>query len=243
MFKWFVSLLLIGLTGCVAQNDLSQRTLTNEQVVRSSGNASEIIRLYKQQLQKEEDDQVRQKLIASYLQINDYESAQFYLTPLLSKHPHDGEINKLAGQAALGLGKFEQAHSYLTQAYNVMPEDAQLLNLVGILYSVQGQFPEARRWFERSRNAMADDATVKNNLSILDLLDNDYESARDRLESLRAKERLQEKAKVTLSIAYAKLGLFKPFRQLVPNMTTEESAILFQQLKTLDMHAVNSYAQ
>lgn len=243
MSKWVSVFVLILLTGCVSQNELSQRKLTNEQVIRSSGNASEIIRMYKQQLQQQEDVEVRQKLVASYLRINDYESAQFYLDPLLKSSPHDGEVNKLAGQAALGLGKYEQAQVYLTQAYNVIPDDAEVLNLIGILYSLQGKVPEARRWFERSRNAMVDDATVKNNLSILDLLEHDYESARDRLESLRAKERLGDKAKVTLSIAYAKLGLYKPFRQLVPDMTTEESAILYQQLKTLDMHAVNSFVQ
>jgi Flp pilus assembly protein TadD, contains TPR repeats len=213
------------------------KTLTNEQVLESSGNDLEIIDLYKNQLKEKESEEVRIKLVKRYLEIKDYDSARFYLAPLLqqfdAKDPTASNVLLLAGKVSLGLEQWAEARKHLTKVQQLAPSNSESANLLGILSAREGNFTVAREWFNHARSNMADDRTIKNNLALLDVFEERYTEALRRLQPVPDLRQLSDRTRVTLSLIYAKTDQYSAFEVLTDNMAKSDRVSLYQQLQAL----------
>ncbi|WP_025673479.1 tetratricopeptide repeat protein [Salinivibrio socompensis] len=234
-----VAVCIVGLVGCAGAQPPEKKTLTNEQVLESSGNDREIIGLYKRELKQKESAQTRIKLVKRYLHIKDYDSAGFYLSPLLQKREQDGqptsEVRLLAGKVAMGLERWQTAVSQLKEVQQRDPNNSESANLLGILAARKGDLVDARQWFNQARMNMADDRTIKNNLALIDVLEENFTGALRRLKPLPELSELSDKTRITLSLIYAKTNQRSAFDVLTPNMDNKERIGLYQQLQALPM--------
>jgi len=239
-----VAVCIVALSGCAASQSPEEKTLTNEQVLESSGNDREIIELYKRELKQHESAQTRIKLVKRYLRIKDYDSAEFYLTPLLSVAEQDvrmtSEVLLLSGKVAMGLEQWQIARNRLESVQQLNPHDSGSANLLGILAARQGDLVEARQWFNQARKNMAEDRTIKNNLALIDVLEQDYASAMRRLEPLPDLRQLSDRTRVTLSLIYAKTDQRDAFEILTADMGHSEQDALYRQLRALPIGDLSS---
>lgn len=243
--RWaLVAACIMALSGCAASQPPEQKTLTNEQVLESSGNDREIIELYKRELKQKESSQTRIKLVKRYLHIKDYDSADFYLSPLLQKTEQDAQpisqIGLLAGKVAMGLEQWQTAALRLKEVQQRDPNDSESANLLGILAAREGDLTDARQWFNQARKNMANDRTIKNNLALIDVLEQDLTGALRRLEPLPELSELSDKTRITLSLIYAKTNQRSAFDALTSRMESEEQAVLYQQLQALPVADLSS---
>lgn len=246
--RWLMmTMLVLFITGCAGNQPPEKEKLTNAKVLESSGNDSEIIDLYKRELKVKESNETRIKLVKRYLQIKDYDSAEFYLSPLM-KHKEDNASNRshillLAGQIAIGLEQREKAYSLLEKVQRLTPDDSESANLLGILAAKKGELILAREWFNQARMNMADDRTVKNNLALVDVFERDYISALRRLQPLPELRQLSNQTRVTLSLIYAKTDQLSAFEVLTGDMAKDEQVVLFRQLRELPMADLSTFLE
>ncbi|OOE37682.1 tetratricopeptide repeat protein [Salinivibrio kushneri] len=235
--RLLVPSLALIITGCVGSAPPQEKTLTNEQVLESSGNDIEIIDFYKNQLKEKESEEVRIKLVKRYLEIKDYDSARFYLIPLLqqfdAKDPTASNVLLLAGKISLGLEQWAEARKHLNKVQQLAPSNSESANLLGILSAREGNFTVAREWFNHARSNMADDRTIKNNLALLDVFEERYTEALRRLQPVPDLRQLSDRTRVTLSLVYAKTDQYSAFEVLTDNMGKSERVSLYQQLQAL----------
>lgn len=240
MFRILIlAMTALVLSGCVSTTGkgtkIAKGELSNEQVLKSSGNTGELIRLYKNELKKKDEDSLRLKLVNAYIANQDYESALFYLKPLISQEPVPAPAAFAAGKANFNLGDWAVARHYLELANRQEPDNASVMNLMGVVLSYQGDLNQARDWFVQARNAMADDLEIKNNLALLDIFEGNFADAKLKLESLSRGGEISPRVRANLAIVYAKLGEAEHFAQLMPEMSREDRIILFEQLRRLDV--------
>jgi tight adherence protein D len=232
-----ISILII--TGCVSSQPLIPNASykNNEAMLISSGNNLELIRLYKQQLALKEDQATRTKLVAAYIEVKDFESALFYISPLLEANPSSARINALDGKAQFGLKAWDKAEIALTKSYQIDQHNGDVLNLLGLISSYKGNYEQARGYFKSARENMYNDVTVKNNLAMIDIIEGKYQAAVEKLTTLSAGENADPKVRSNLALAYAKLGRFEAFQGLLADTkySEEEQKSIFYQLSTVEL--------
>lgn len=237
-----VCLLLVSMliTGCVAGNSTSEKPkYTNKQLVESSGNSQELIKLYKKELLDKDTADTRVKLVSSYIDTKDYESAIFYLQPLIGSDKPNAEAYFLYGKAKFGLNEQSQAQLALQKAIQLNPNHGEALNLYGVIAAYNGDYVQARNYFVQARQRMIDDVTVKNNLAMVDLIEGKYEAAVDKLTPLLAQGTSSPKVRSNLAFAYAKLGQFSQFSQLLADAkyTSADIKQIYRELSNVELIA------
>jgi tight adherence protein D len=240
MRKFFCLLMgLFIITGCVSSKSLRPNATykNNEAMLISSGNNQELIRLYKQQLGVKEDHTIRTKLVAAYIEVKDFESALFYITPLLDASPNSSRINALDGKALFGLKAWDKSEIALMKSYRTDPHNGDVLNLLGLISSYKGNYEQARDYFKSARENMYNDVTVKNNLAMIDIIEGKYQAAVEKLTTLSTTENADPKVRSNLALAYAKLGRFEAFQGLLAETkySAEEQKEIFYQLSTVEL--------
>jgi tight adherence protein D len=235
-------LLLVSvlLTGCVAGSATTEKPkYTNKQLVESSGNSQELIKLYKKELLAKDTPETRVKLVSSYINTKDYESAIFYLQPLIGSDKPNAEAYFLYGKAKFGLNEQSQAQLALQKAIRLNPNHGEALNLYGVISAYNGDYVQARNYFVQARQRMIDDVTVKNNLAMVDLIEGKYEAAVDKLTPLLAQGNSSPKVRSNLAFAYAKLGQFTQFSQLLADAkyTSADIKQIYRELTNVELIA------
>jgi tight adherence protein D len=234
----FISIVL-SLTGCVTTGDSSSmgKDYTNEQLLVSSGNHQELVKLYKQQLLVKDDVDTRIKLVRAYIDVKDYESAIFNVQPLLNRDQVTADTYFLYGKALFGLNEKDKAREVLRHAIKLNPNHGEALNLLGVIAANSGDYIVARQRFIQARQRMFDDVTVKNNLAMVDLIEGRYESAVEKLTPLLSMANPSEKVKSNLALAYAKLGRFEQFCQLLNDskLTKADTKEIYDQLVKIEV--------
>lgn len=232
----------VVLSGCVAPQTSSTKDglakkYSNEQLLVSSGNHEELIKLYKQQLLQQDSAETRAKLVRSYIEIKDFESALFYIQPLMESESVSADAYFLYGKAQFGLSDYPQAESALNKSVQLDANHGEALNLLGVLAAYNGEYNLARQRFVQARQKMVDDVKIKNNLAMVDLIDGHYQAAVEKLTPLLSQANPSEKVKSNLAFAYAKLGMFDQFEQLVANsrMTKADAKAVFEQLAQIEL--------
>ncbi|MBE3666219.1 MULTISPECIES: tetratricopeptide repeat protein [Vibrio] len=214
MRKIYVILCLL-LAGCAATN---KNSATLQKLLINTGNTSELIFAYKEHLSQHPDDhQVIYQLVKVYMEVDDYESASFYMNVLLKKNnvKITEEYLLTTGKIYLQLDVLNFAKAYVLRAYRMNNTNRDTLNMLGIISAMEGQYGVARQRFEAARMAMADDVKIKNNLAIVDILEKKYDKAYERLIPLVNKKEVSSQVKVTMAIALAKLERRNLFDQLM----------------------------
>lgn len=216
MRKIYVILCLL-LAGCAATN-ANKNNATLQKLLINTGNTSELIFTYKEHLSQHPDDhQVIYQLVKVYMEVDDYESASFYMNALLRKNnvKITEEYLLTTGKIYLRLDDLKFAKAYVLRAYRMNNTNRDTLNMLGIIGAMEGQYGVARQRFEAARLAMADDVKIKNNLAIVDILEKKYDKAYERLIPLVNKKEVSPQVKVTMAIALAKLERRNLFDQLM----------------------------
>lgn len=212
-----VILFSIVMTGCANTsnrgsigNAFNNSGAIDEGMLIKSSNYNRLIELYRDQLAKRENSQVRYKLAKAYVDNNDNESAIFTLQPLLERRRVDSDVLFLSGLAHYNLGNLDSAYRAFNITLEKKPDSAKAYNMTGIIYAHKNELTNARTAFNRARSLMYDDITIKNNLAMLDLIEGKYEDAADKLLPLYLNSRgtLDESVKANLAMTMAKLGNF-----------------------------------
>ena len=237
MRNYIFSLLLsLFLFGCVSNNSGGFDPNTKEKLLLSGKNYQKLISFYKEQLVKKEDKDIRIKLIQAYVELGDFNSAIFYLEPLLKRQEIEYKVNLLAGKSYLNTGDIDRALEYLGKANQQQPTSAEVLNLLGISDCYKGNFYAAKQRFSQARIYMDDDLTVKNNLALVAILQQHYFTAKDLLESLYyTGAKNDRRVKANLAIVYAKLGNRRAFSELTKGLTDEQQNQVFARLKNMEV--------
>lgn len=237
----WMTIVCVLLVGCVPantshNNNSGKKTkYTNESLLENSGNNQELIKLYKNELKNKEDKKTRLKLVRTYILVKDYESAIFTVTPLLEKSKN-AEVYYYYGKAKYGLRMKDEAWDALQKSYALDSKNGKTLNLLGVISCDQGNYYDARVWFLKARSQLFDDVTVKNNLAMLDLIEGKYEAVIEKLSPLVVQPNSSPKVKANLAIAYAKLGRFDEFEQLLKNdrYTDADMKAIYHQLSQVE---------
>jgi tight adherence protein D len=235
-----VATIIILLSGCVSGSSTTEKPkYTNKQLIESSGNNQELIKLYKQELLSSDTPETRVKLVHSYIKTKDFESAIFYIQPLIGSDKPNAEAYFLYGKAKFGLNELSQAQIALQKAIQLDPNHGDALNLYGVISAYNGDYVQARKYFVQARQRMIDDVTVKNNLAMVDLIEGKYESAVDKLTPLLAQGNSSPKVRSNLAFAYAKLGQYQQFAQLLADVkiTAADMKQIYQQLANVELIA------
>ncbi len=234
-------MMILLLNGCSSTgNDMSTNSrhkYSNEQLLISSGNHQELIKLYKQQFLDKDSDETRMKLVRSYIETKDFESAIFYIQPLIDSEAVSADAYFLYGKAKFGLNEYDQASMALNKAIVIDPNHGEALNLLGVLAAYQNNYVLARQRFVQAREKMIDDVKIKNNLAMVDLIDGHYQAAVEKLIPLLSLPEPSVKVKSNLAFAYAKLGMFDQFERLLSdsNLTQSDTKNIFQQLIKIEL--------
>ncbi|OOH89013.1 hypothetical protein BMT54_07645 [Pasteurellaceae bacterium 15-036681] len=182
MFKQYVYLAVIALfiTGCssINSNNFSSDFKQKEKLYQTTENYVLLVDLYRNSLQKQENDEVRYKLADSYYNLNDGESTLIYLKPLLSKPNRMSEQAKLLQIRALILiANYNEAIQSATSLIQQSPKNSEAYNLRGVSYANVGDFNNAYQDIISARENFINDSVALNNLAMLHILSEDYNKA------------------------------------------------------------------
>ncbi|MEZ8010621.1 MULTISPECIES: lipopolysaccharide assembly protein LapB [Vibrio] len=215
MFKKIIALtLVLMLAACSSTQASWQKDKSKEAIYQKTHNYVQLTRLYKNQLQQYDADEVREKLSNTYLAMGDAESALFYIAPVTQKP--QPSVNSLLMQAK-AYGELGQYPAAISSAKQVLVENATHAaaeNLLGTFYGYSYQFDLSRRYFERAREHFYDSVSVNNNLAVLDITQEHYQAAMERLLPLYKRGQMNEQMMANLTLSMAKLGHY-PFVESV----------------------------
>lgn len=242
MLKFIVlAFFIVTITGCANQYPMESQAsgdnsdLMSEKILIKSSNYFRLIELYKNELKKKENSDIRLKLAKAYIDSHDNESALFTLTPLVVKNKVDPEVFYLQGVAQYNLGKIDQAERSLKITLQNTPKNAKAFNMLGIIYADKGELDKARDAFNQARTLMYDDVTIKNNLALLDLIEGNYKKAAAILLPvyLNSRGKVDSNVKANLAIIMAKLGSFDYISTLYSDKYTKDQLLeIYNDLKT-----------
>lgn len=184
MFKKHLSLLLSGLSilllsGCAADfsgfnSDFKQK----ESLYQTTDNQVALIALYRDSLQKKENDEVRLKLAKSYYNVGDSESALLYLKPLLDKPSTVAEPAKLLQiRSLIHATKYQEAIDNASSLIAQNPKNGEAYNLRGVAYAQTGNSSAAYSDIMVAREHFINDSVALNNLAMLHIIDEQYGKA------------------------------------------------------------------
>ncbi len=213
----------------------------NEKLLLAAENHAGLISLYKQQLDRAEtdaeSDTLRLKIADSYLATGDFESALFYLEPVIAAGRGSAGLFLVKSRAHLSAGQPSEAlqaaivaHGFHTGFGAGSPG---IDNQLGKVQAELGNYDSARRHFLNARQGMMDDAVVKNNLAMLDMLEGHYDAAADRLLTLQMSGQADQQVRANLAIALAKSGRYQQFSSIFGEDKREQTVALFQLLSSV----------
>lgn len=245
----FIIFCMFSLGGCAASssgknsNESTISPINQEVVLKKTGNYPALTELYKEQLQKKEQPEIRLKLVEAYINFHDYESALFTIAPLVNSENSSHKVFYLQGVALYHLGSLTEAERSLEIACQKKVDYAKAINLLGIIHVQNQDLKGARDFFIQARNLMYDDITLKNNLALIDLLEGDYQSAATYLLPVYLNGQADEKVKANLAIIMAKLGSLNHIRALYSDKFGDEEIVqLYQALRDLTLSYPQGYS-
>ncbi|WP_063345592.1 tetratricopeptide repeat protein [Vibrio jasicida] len=213
--KILICLLPAMLAACSSTQQAWQQQDSKEAIYQKTNNHTQLVTLYKQQLQQSDDAEVREKLAQSYLALGDAESALFYIKPLTNKSATSVDTLLIQAQAYGELAQYPAAISSAKAALALEETNAEAENLLGTYYGYNYQYDLARRYFERSREHFFDGVTVNNNLAVLDIAEGQYKQAIQRLLPLYKNGQADQQVMANLTLSMAKEGQYEFVKQVL----------------------------
>ena len=144
-----------------------------EEILLKAKNHSGLIALYRSQLKKKENPQVRLKLAQYYYQTGDYKSSLEYLQPL--HNTPNIAVSLLRAKNRVALGDYALALQLTDRIMQREPNNAEAWNLHGIALALSGKRDEGQRAIEQARALFIADEVALNNLAVIALMEQRYQ--------------------------------------------------------------------
>ncbi|GIC78874.1 lipopolysaccharide assembly protein LapB [Moritella sp. F3] len=238
MYKNYLLLVFLLLSGC--QSNQLQSFESQEIILVKINDYKQLIPLYKQQLSREDNNEIRLKLADTYLKSGDPESTLFTLQPLTApvKPTAQGREHvqalMLQAYAQYELGTLDTALNSALAANEIQVNEPENENLLGMIYVSQHSYIQARHFFNLARSHFYDDITIQNNLAVLDIIEGKYEQSIQRLLLLQKSSVADPQVTANLLLAMAKLNNFSYVRSvLTPKYSDAEILDMYQILRDL----------
>lgn len=238
MYKNYLLLVLLLLSGC--QSNQLQSFERQEIILVKINDYKQLIPLYKQQLSRENNNEIRLKLADTYLKSGDPESTLFTLNPLASPVKTTAQDKEyiqalmLQAYAQYELGTLDSALNSALTVNEIQVNDPENENLLGMIYVSQHNYIQARHFFNLARSHFYDDITIQNNLAVLDIIEGKYEQSIQRLLLLQKSGIADSQVTANLLLAMAKLNNFSYVRSaLTPKYSDAEILDMYQILRDL----------
>lgn len=205
--------LLLGLSvfvfaGCsavIAPKDILSDRLTEERVYTAVKNYPELIKINKEKLAKKDNEKNRLALANNYYEIGDFNSALYYIDPLLKKDKSAGAW-LLNAKIYDSLNKTDDALKSANACLKLEPKNAQCFNLLGISQTKKSELKQANESLLKAKALFLDDEVVNNNLAVNEMKLGNYKAAIAYLEPLYDRGIRKPRIINNLVLAYAKNG-------------------------------------
>lgn len=188
MFKKSIALFFasVVLGGCAGNNisglSSGSEFKQKESLYQTTDNQVALISLYRDSLQKSENDEIRLKLARSYYSIGDSDSALLYLKPLLNKRSSITESAKLLQiRSLIQSTKYQEAVETASALIRENPKSSEAYNLRGIANAQLGNISEAHSDIMSAREYFINDSVALNNLAMIYIIDGQYDKAAETL--------------------------------------------------------------
>ncbi|WED22303.1 secretion protein [Vibrio sp. JC009] len=210
-----LALLTLSVAACSSTPDKQMDDGAKESVYQQTGNYTELAEFYQQQLEQKETIETRLKLVHTYIQLEDSESALFYLEPVFEQDQRNCQAYDYKAQAIALTGEYIEAEEPALKALELCPDRAETENLLGIIYAGQYNYAKARKSFTAARRHFYNSAAVNNNLAVLDIAEGKYQAAMERLLPIYKRKPKDKMVKSNLILAAAKQRQYSLLYQIL----------------------------
>lgn len=219
--KTFHQTLLLGIlsaiiSGCASSThqDLLSDRLEQERIYTAMKNYSDLIKINKENLQKEDTPHNRLKLAQSYYDIQDFDSTLYYIAPLLEKGK-DSKAFLLQAKVLESQNSFDLALQAVHKAIALDAQNAEAYNLIGIIKTREKKFKEAEENFKKAKALFLPDHIINNNLGMLYILTHRFNEAINYLLPLYHRNFKDPKLTNNLVLALIKAGRKKEALEII----------------------------
>ncbi|BCX78549.1 lipopolysaccharide assembly protein LapB [Campylobacter sp. 19-13652] len=182
------ALAALFLSGCAVQTSSSMFSdpIQKENILKLAGNYEQLITDYKKRLANDDNPKDRLKLAQLYYEIKDYNSAKYFLEPLVKKIANQDNL-LLYSKILEELGEYQEALDSINEALSLNPQNPEAWNLKGIIFASNGYIKEAQKSFLIAKDLFYDDCVINTNLGALEILQNNYRGAISYFEPIYAR--------------------------------------------------------
>lgn len=242
--KILIALLPLWLMACSSTPNKWQQEESKEVIFQQTHNYAQLVVLYKAQLERKDNAEIREKLASSYLQLGDAESALFYIKPVLEASDVTASSYLIQAQAYADLGQYTAAIAAANLVLVLDPDNSHAENLLGTYYGYNYQFVLARRYFERAREHFYDGVSVNNNLAVLDIAEGHYLAAAQRLMPLYKNQQADDQVMANLTLSMAKQGHYAFVQQVLAKQYSQHQIEkIYRSLQKFEPMSADNRAQ
>lgn len=180
------TLLISGCAISYSGENMFDSPIQKEEVLKLAGNYEKLINDYKKKLKIDDNSEDRLKLSQLYYEIKDYDSAKYFIQPLVDKFVNEN-ILLLYTKILEEQGEYQSALEAVNELLSLNPRKAEAWNLKGIIFASNGYKDEAKKSFLIAKDLFFDDCIVNSNLGALEILQNNYQKAIEYFEPLYAR--------------------------------------------------------
>lgn len=177
--KKILVVIVIGIVflGCASKNpDFFGDETYREKVLVSAKNYKDLIKMYREKLEKKDTPEIRIKLAQYYYEVQDYNSVFYYLQPLVETKKSTQAL-LLYAKALESIGKYKEALQKLDELTLLDVNISEAYNLKGIIYCSEKNFDLAKQNFLRAKELFLSDSIINTNLAMMEILQQNYPEA------------------------------------------------------------------
>lgn len=210
--KKFILITILLLSGCASQAPVDSR----EHDLIAANNYQGLSHYYQKQLQGNPNNKVLMaKMVNTYFQLNDIESASFYTQHLVDMGYDDNLFLYFAGNVYMASEQYMPALNAFLQAQAQGYNNADLNISLGVLYGSLQEFDKALNQFNQARLKGFDDVAIKNNIAVIYIARQEYKQAIAMLIPLYEKVPENERLRINLAVALIKMKNYNYARQVL----------------------------
>lgn len=171
----FTVIIAAILSGCSIRTSpsLFESNIEKETLLKVANNYEELIDIYKKKIEQNNYPSDILKLCELYYDIKDYNSAMYFLEPLLERSVTDKAM-LLKAKILEAKGEYQSALDSVNETLNLNPRMAEAWNVKGVIFASNGYIEEAQKSFFIAKDLFYDDCIVNTNLGALEILKSNY---------------------------------------------------------------------
>lgn len=187
--KSLIFSLIFVFCACSVNSNSSMFTspIQKEQVLKLSSNYDALISEYRKKVVQKNKDEDRLKLANLYYEINDFNNAMYFLSPLISK-AKNAEVFITKAKILNKMQNYKDALNTLDLAAILDSKNAEIYNLKGIILAKNKELDKAKEAFFKARKYYENDLKINTNLGILELIQGNYKEALSYLKPLYVRD-------------------------------------------------------